>query len=188
MDDRTDEEIVRQVQNGDSEAFGEIVSRYEEKILRYARKFLFGYTEAEDLAQEVFIKSYVNIKSFNTGLKFSPWIYRIAHNEFINAIKKKGKEPVPFFDPDTLFPHPVARERSDHEINTKDLRKTLDACLNKLEQKYREPMVLYYYEEMDYQSIADVLQVPVSTIGVRLSRGRERLAKIYQELYGEITA
>ena len=90
----TDEYIAGQVQTGNVQSFGTLVERYEEKLRRYARRFLFGYTDAEDLVQDVFVKSYTNIQSFDTSRSFSSWIYRIAHNEFINAIKKKGKEPL----------------------------------------------------------------------------------------------
>ncbi|KKT76212.1 MAG: RNA polymerase sigma factor [Parcubacteria group bacterium GW2011_GWF2_44_7] len=171
----TDEAIVRQVQLGDSEAFGILVKRYEIKILHYARKFLFNYTDIEDLAQDVFIKAYNNIQSFDASRKFSAWIYRIAHNEFINAIKKKGREPVSYFDVDVLWPRLVSREKADHRANEQELRKMLDYCLNELDLKYREPLILYYLEELDYQEIADILHIPVSTVGVRLRRGREKM-------------
>jgi RNA polymerase sigma-70 factor, ECF subfamily len=183
MSSLADEEIALQVQNGDTESFGLLVERYEQKMLRYARKFLFGHHDAEDLVQEVFIKAYTNIQGFNTKRRFSPWLYRIAHNEFINAIKKKGKEPIPFFDPDTLWPHPISKEDTDRDVNEQDLKKTLDTCLDKLDPKYREPLILYYFEEMDYKAIAEVLHTPTSTIGVRLKRGKQMLKKIYQDTY-----
>ena len=85
----TDEEIAKRVQGGDVDSFGVLIERYEEKIARYARKFLMRGEDVKDIVQEVFIKAYVNIQSFDTRQRFSPWIYRIAHNEFINAIKKK---------------------------------------------------------------------------------------------------
>ncbi len=108
----TDEEIAKSVQGGDTAKFGTLVERYEAKMLRYARKFLFGYQDSEDMVQEVFLKAYTNIQGFDANRKFSSWLYRIAHNEFLNAIKKKGREPLPFFDPDTIFPHPVARDNA----------------------------------------------------------------------------
>ena len=82
----TDEEIAEMIQKGNSKFFESLIKRYEAKMTRYARKFLSNYHDIEDLVQNIFIKVYVNIKSFNTSRKFSPWIYRIAHNEFINAI------------------------------------------------------------------------------------------------------
>ncbi len=180
----SDEEIAARVQRGDVAAFGMLVERYEEKMMRYGRRFLFGADDMKDLVQDVFLKAYVNIQSFDPARRFSPWIYRIAHNEFVNALKKKsGKELLfSFFDFDTLFPHLAAEETADHEINNKELRKILDQCLDKLDSKHREPLILYYYEDMDYKAIADVLQIPISTVGVRLRRGKEMLKKVAKQL------
>ncbi|MHA1211225.1 MAG: RNA polymerase sigma factor, partial [Candidatus Heimdallarchaeota archaeon] len=101
---QTDEEIARLVQSGNIDIFGEIVNRYEEKIKRYGRKFLSGIQDIEDIVQDVFLKTYENIQSFDTKRKFSSWIYRIAHNEFVNALKKHKKKPLPLFELDILFP------------------------------------------------------------------------------------
>jgi len=103
IDDKTDEELVRLVLKNKTEVFDVLARRYEKKLLRYGRKFLYNYENIEDVVQSVFIKAYINIKSFNSSRKFSPWIYRIAHNEFINIIKKKKREPLFFFDTDFIF-------------------------------------------------------------------------------------
>jgi RNA polymerase sigma-70 factor (ECF subfamily) len=182
LSELTDEEIAKIVQSGKVEPFGELVERYEAKITRYARKFLFNCSNAEDIVQEVFLKAYVNIQSFDSSKKFSPWLYRIAHNEFINAIKKKGKEPLPFFNPDILFPHPVSKENADKEVNKKELRQALDKCLNKLDLKYREPLVLYYFEKLSYKEISEVLRIPISTVGIRMQRGRQKIKPLFQKL------
>lgn len=178
---KTDEEIASLVQSGDNEIFGVLVERYEEKILRYARRFLLK-SEAEDIVQEVFIKAYVNIKSFDTKRKFSPWIYRIAHNEFINAIKKKSRESLLlFFDADTIFPHPVAKETADGELSQREMKEMLEKNLEKIPSKYSEPLILFYFEELSYEEIAEILRIPISTVGVRLKRGRAALKKIIQK-------
>ena len=177
-----DEEVARMVQSGKIESFGILVKRYEVKMLRYGRKFLFNFDDIEDLVQEVFIKAYTNIQSFDVSRKFSSWLYRIAHNEFINAIKKKGREPMPFFDLDTLLPRLVSKENADKETNKRELRQMFDKCLDKLSPKYREPLVLYYFEELIYKEVADVLRVPVATVGIRLKRGREMMKSLCQKL------
>lgn len=182
MSDKTDEIIAKEAQMGDTQAFGELVERYEAKLLRYAKRFLFGYTDAEDVVQEVFVKAYVNIQGFDASRSFGAWIYRIAHNEFINAIRKKGREPLSFFDPDTLFPHPIAKETADKEVKSNELKHMLDGALNKLDAKYREPLVLYYYEDMDYAEIAEVMRIPASTVGIRLRRGKVLLQKVIKDL------
>lgn len=186
MKNKTDEEIAKVVQGGDVHSFGFLVERYEKKLRRYAGRFLFGYEDGEDLVQEVFLKAFSNIKGFDIDRSFSSWIYRIAHNEFINAIKKKGKEPLPFFDPDTLFPHPVDPHQADDDVKVADLKRMLELCLKELGPKYREVLVLYYYEDMDYKTISDVLQIPTSTVGIRLKRGKAALQESYNKLFPKV--
>jgi RNA polymerase sigma-70 factor (ECF subfamily) len=91
MDEQSDEAIVLLVQGGDLSAFKTLIDRYDSKMMRYAKRFLFGYDDAQDALQEIFIKAYRNIKSFDTRRRFSPWLYRIAHNEFINSIRVKKR-------------------------------------------------------------------------------------------------
>jgi len=178
---KTDEEIARQVQEGQKELFGVLIERYEEKLKRYASKFLLQRQDAQDKVQEVFIKAYINIQSFNVSRKFSSWIYRIAHNEFINAIKKRSGESIFFFDPDTIFPHPLSKEEADGAVTRKETKELLDKTLEQISPKYREPLVLYYFEDLDYKAISEILQIPVSTVGVRLKRGKEAMRKIIEK-------
>ncbi len=182
MDNKTDEEIALQVQKGDVDSFGVIMERYEQKMLRYAKKFLIDDDNAQSLVQDVFLKTYTNINSFDTKRRFSPWLYRIAHNEFINAIKKKARDPLFFFSFDEIFPHPISPDKTDSEAISNDLKKTLDACLDELDPKYKEPLILHNYEDLDYQEISEIMKIPVSTVGVRLKRGRDMLKKIYDNL------
>ncbi len=174
----TDEQIATRVQKGDSEAFGGLIERYQVKLLRYGRKFLFEPEDAADVVQDIFIKAYENIQSFDTSRRFSPWVYRIAHNEFVNALKKRQASRTIFtFDIDTLFPHLASTDTADSATLERDLRKSLEGHLGELDAKYREPLILYYLESMDYKEISDILQIPVSTVGVRLARGRAFLKK-----------
>ncbi len=175
MNSLPDEELARSVQRGDADAFGVLVERYEPKLVRYARRFLFGQHDAEDMVQDAFLKAYMNIQSFDVGRKFSSWLYRIAHNEFITALRKRTRQPVFSFDPDTIFPHPLSRETADRDANEAELRGLMDTGLGDLPPKYREPLVLYYFEEKDYREISDILQIPVATVGVRLNRARTML-------------
>ena len=179
FDNLTDEDLVLRVKSGGIEAFGFLVERYENKMKRYARKFLFGYADIEDTVQKVFIKAYVNIQSFDTSRKFSSWLYRIAHNEFINAIKKKKREPLSLFNPDVIFPHPISKDRPDDFFEQKETKEMVKRSLSKLKPKMREVIVLYYYENLSYKEIADILHIPVSTIGVRISRAKKILKQIY---------
>ncbi|OGZ45771.1 MAG: hypothetical protein A2756_02585 [Candidatus Ryanbacteria bacterium RIFCSPHIGHO2_01_FULL_48_27] len=178
MPEQTDEAIAMRVQEGDIESFGLLMDRYESKLMRYARKFLSDGEDIKDIVQDVCVKAYTNIQSFDADKRFSPWIYRIAHNELVNALKKKRRMPLFFFDLDVILPHPVAPETADGEANRQELRRVLDQYLGRIGPKYREPLVLYFFEEMEYKEIADILQIPISTVGVRIARGKAMLKKL----------
>ncbi len=175
MNGLTDEEIVRRIHTGEKRLFGEIMERYEERLKRYAKKFLLGYEEADDLTQDVFIKAYTHIHSFDPERKFSSWIYRIAHNEAINTIKKKKREPLGYFDMDVFFPQPRSAHPADREVKENELTGFVADHLGKLAPKYREPLVLYYFEDLSYQEIADIMHIPVATVGVRINRAKKTL-------------
>lgn len=176
-----DEQIAARVQRGDIEAFGALVQRYDAKISRYGMRFLGDDEEARDVAQEIFIKAYVNIRSFDLTRKFSPWLYRIAHNEFVNALKQRKRGNTSFIDLDELYAGPASKETADAPARRAEIRVLLEKRLKDLAPRYREPLILYYFEELDYGEIADVLHIPVSTVGVRLKRGRESLKKTLGE-------
>ncbi len=180
----TDESIALRVQGGDTEAFGELVDRYEAKLLRYGRKFLARDEDRQDIVQDVFIRAYQNIQGFDATQRFSPWIYRIAHNAFVNEIRRIEKRPFLVFDFDTLIPHQVYEDPDQNERVRADMRMMMERCLNELPSKYREVIVLHYFEEMAYRDIADVLEVPVGTVGIRLKRAKEALQKAYSKYNG----
>ena len=178
----SDEDVARKVQAGDTEGFGELVERYQDKLMRYARKFLLDPDDAKDIVQDIFIKTYENMQSFDPARRFSPWIYRIAHNEFVNALKKKSASHTVFaFDIDTLLPHLAAPETADSASLERDVRRTLEGHLDKVGAKYREPLILYYLEEMDYKEISDILQKPLGTVATLINRAKKQLKKTIKE-------
>lgn len=177
----SDEDLARAVQRGDTEAFGTLVERYEGKLKRYGTKFLSDSDDIADLVQDAFIRAYQNIRSFDASLRFSPWMYRIAHNEFVSALRKRSRSPVTFLDFDALVAHPAYDDPAPREREQKEMRQMIDAGLERISAKYREALVLYYLEELSYKEIADVLQVPVSTVGIRLKRGKDALRAAYQK-------
>lgn len=177
----TDEQIAMRVQQGDADAFGELISRYEAKLKRYARKFLNYEHEMEDLVQDVFIKAYTNIQSFDKTLRFSPWIYRIAHNTFVNELKRKSKGGFGIFDADTILPHLPADETADGDLLEEEIKHEIDSLIQNLPPKYKEVVVLYYFENLSYQEIGDILSIPITTVGVRMSRARKKLREEYKQ-------
>ncbi len=184
QENQVDLELIEATKKGDSRAFDVLVLRYQSRIFKIVARFVRDPSEILDVCQEVFIKAYRNIQSFDTSQKFSPWIYRIAHNECINFLKKKRLETVSLsvFELDTFLPHMATHKTPETELEKQDILKLLDAGLNKLDTKYREPLVLYYIEELDYKDIADVLQIPTATVGVRLNRAKKLLKEQYKSL------
>lgn len=185
MVQKTDEMIVEAVTSGDLEAFGELINRYEAKIIRYGRRFLGSLDDIEDVVQETFIKAYTNIQSFDTSKRFSPWLYRIAHNTFVNELRRQKRKPLLSFDFDTMLPFLVAKETADEDSLTSEIKNDLDSLLEKLPDLYREVVILSYYDELSYQEISDVLKIPVTSVGVRLGRARKKLKDLYQTKYGQ---
>ena len=182
MAEQTDEDIALKVQSGNTQLFGVLVERYEAKIKRYAKKFLFGYDDIQDLIQDVFVKAYTNIKGFDSGRKFSSWLYRIAHNELVNNLKKKNKSFLPLFDLDTFSPHYYFNNDNVNEkIDRKNTMKLIDKCFDELNVKYKEPIILYYLENLSYKEIADVMSIPVSTVGIRIKRAKKIMRSIFEK-------
>jgi RNA polymerase sigma-70 factor, ECF subfamily len=183
----SEKESIKMLQKGDTDAFAFLVTEYSPRISRYLSKFLYAGEDVEDILQEVFIKAYVNIQSFDSSQPFSPWIYRIAHNEAINFLKKKKPQSFSLFDVDLLFPHPIAKETSDTESERALTKTMLDKVLGEIDIKYKEVLLLYFYEDFSYKEIASTLQIPVTTVGVRMTRGKNLARKLVKEKGIEIS-
>jgi RNA polymerase sigma-70 factor (ECF subfamily) len=182
----SDEQAALLVQNGDKDKFGLLMDRYKARLFRYGRKFLANEDNIDDVVQDVFIKAYQNIRSFDVSQKFSPWIYRIAHNTYINAIKKISRGPIYTFDFDTIafdtiVSHPVYEDPLIKETEEVEMKKMVEKGLDTLSSNYREIVILYYTEELSYKEIADILRIPIGTVGIRLKRAKEALKKGFLE-------
>ncbi len=177
----SDEKIIKLVLKGDTNAFGFLVNRFEKKLGRYIRRFVFSQSDAEDILQNVFIKAYTNIRGFNFNYKFSSWIYRIAHNEVVNYIRGYKKNIITNIDWDILFPVDMSKNDMVDELEKEFLEKWLKENLKILDKKYKEVLVLYYFEEMSYKDIADILKIPVATVGVRLKRAKSVVKNNYDK-------
>lgn len=178
----TDEEIVIRVIGGDIAIFEELVVRYEDKLRRYLLRFGIFVENIPDILQEVFIKVYLNINAFDSSLKFSSWIYRITHNEAINFIRKNKNGPISFNDEETddfisnIVDENVDIEKTFDQNNLKDLAMNI---MNKMPQKYKDVMILKYFEEKSYEEISDILKMPISTVGTYMTRGKALFKDAY---------
>jgi RNA polymerase sigma-70 factor (ECF subfamily) len=155
------------------------VERYEKKLLSYIIRISgFSREDAEDILQEVFIKTYVNLNSFDSKLKFSSWVYRITHNEVINGYRKKKARPQSAMDLDDEFLNNLASDmRTDGHIDGLYLKENMKSVMEQMEPKYREVLVLRFWEDKDYSEISDILKKPMGTVATLLSRAKANFEK-----------
>jgi RNA polymerase sigma-70 factor (ECF subfamily) len=142
---------------------------------------LTNYTpeEIEDLLQDIFIKVYKNLNSFDQDLKFSSWIYRIAHNEVISSFRLKKRRPwhYPGEENNIELTNLVSEVNIEKEINDKLTRENIEKLLDRLDEKYSEVLILKYFEEKDYQEISDILKKPLGTVATLLNRAKKEFKK-----------
>lgn len=174
---------IKQVIKGDQDAFGEIVELYKDKVFQISYRMLGNRHEAEDVAQEAFLRAYINIHSYNPNKKFSTWLYRIATNLSIDRIRKK--KPDYYLDAEiggtdglTMYAQLSSDAVSpEDEVETLEMQEWLQREIMALPPKYRAAIVLKYIEELSLKEISDVLDLPVGTVKTRIHRGREALRK-----------
>ncbi|WP_394236901.1 RNA polymerase sigma factor SigW [Niallia oryzisoli] len=174
---------VKQVLKGDQNAFGEIVEIYKDKVFQLSFRMLGNRHEAEDIAQEAFIRAYVNIQSYNINLKFSTWLYRIATNLCIDRIRKK--KPDYYLDAEvagteglTMYSQIPSQTRlPEDDVESLELQDTIQREISKLPEKYRTVIVLKYIDELSLNEISEILDMPLGTVKTRIHRGREALRK-----------
>ncbi len=184
LNNLSDEKLIEKVRTKNYQFYGEIVKRYQQKLYRYLRYLTNQPDEAEDLVQNVFIKAYRNLFGFDTKRKFSSWIYRIAHNEGVNYLKKMQKIKKLSFQDHNVFLSSGDNSPED-ELIRQEIQKKIKECLDELESKYREPLILHYFEDKSYQEISDVLKIPIGTVGTFISRGKLILKAICQKKGGD---
>lgn len=173
-----DQEIVRRSLS-DLEYFSCLYDRYEAKLLHYIRKLSHvNHEEAEDILQDSFIKIWRNLNDYDDTMKLSTWLYRIVHNETISYYRKKqsyGKDNTMELDENQLNDF-----HTDLEIEADPEKRYLSTnkVLNQLPIKYKECIILKYFEQMSYEEISDVLKIPEGTVAIRINRAKKIFKKI----------
>lgn len=169
----SDEQLVKIIRENDQELYSEIIKRYNQKLSHYLHRFIYDQDELEDVLQVVFIKVYKNLFGFNIDKKFSSWIYRIAHNEALNHLKKYSKERISLDEVE----YKIVDEKIDinGQVDKKFLKNNIEKILKNIKIKYQEPLILFYFEQKSYEEISDILRIPTSTVGTLISRGKKML-------------
>ena len=169
----SDEALVELIRTRDKELFTELIKRYESRLVRYASYLIHDNDRAEDAVQEAFIKAYINLNVFDLNKKFSSWIYRIVHNEVVNAVKKHHLE-VPLAE-DIDF---EGKENIEEDYSRDEIIKKVNQCLGKMPMHYAEPVSLYYLEQKSYEEISAILRIPMGTVATRINRAKKILKNL----------
>ena len=179
--DESDQQLVERVQAGDKAAFDVLVRKYQHRVLKLVGRFVSDAAEAEDVAQEAFLKAYRALASFRGDSAFYTWLYRIAINTAKNALVSNRRRPVDFDldlqDPDQYDRHARLKEGDTPEgvLLTEEIRNVVERAMEQLPEDLRTAIVLRELEGLSYEEIAEAMDCPVGTVRSRIFRAREAI-------------
>jgi len=185
-------QLVKKSMDGDLDAFEELISLFDKKIYNYCLRMTNNRSDAEDLAQEVFLKVYKNLKNFRKDSKFSTWIYRIAYNTCVDNYRKKRLKLLPLNkiideeqqDIDIPSPGPLPEE----QVISNEKYSLIKECIAQLKPRYKSAIILRDIHNYSYREIAEILDIPIGTVKSDINRGRALLRKVLKSRlieYGE---
>ena len=164
----TDEALVARCRNGDREGFATLVSRYERPIFNLAFRMLGDREDARDVAQTAFLKALENLHQFDSRYKFFSWLYRIALNEALDLLARRGRQT-------ELTDVHVADDDPERDAAAVDEGAHVQQALRVLNPDHRAVLVLRHYQDLSYEEIGVILKLSDSTVKSRLFEARERL-------------
>jgi|SRR5437868_2680545 len=183
IQDDNDQQLVQRVQKGDKAAFDLLVRKYQHRVLKLVSRFVNDAAEAEDVAQEAFLKAYRALPAFRGDSAFYTWLYRIAINTAKNALVSNRRRPVDFDldlqDPDQYERQAKLKDSDTPEgvLLTDEIRLVVEKALEQLPEDLRTAIVLRELEGLSYEEIAEAMDCPVGTVRSRIFRAREAIDK-----------
>lgn len=177
----TDEQLVTAVLEGDRDRFGDLVERYQARLVNYLYRLLRNQEEAHELAQDVFIKVYQALDRYDPTYKFSTWIFRVAQNAAIDQIRRRRLKLVPIQRPEDASGEAhewdlPSEERGPYgDLRNLERGEAIQAAIDALPWEYRELIVMRHYAELSYEEIARLKRMPLGTVKNKLFRGRQAL-------------
>jgi len=184
-----DRALVRRVQRGDASAFNDLILKYEKIVFNFAYRLTQNYDDANDVAQDAFIRAYNAINSFRGDAAFSTWIFRITTNVFLDERKRRRAHPQQSLD--EYASQEEQREGMQVEdpgptpediVTEKDRQRILAEAVQSLPQYQRTMVVLYHQQQKSYEEIAEIMELPIGTVKSRLNRARIALKEKLQEM------
>lgn len=179
----TEGTLVQLSRTGDSAAFMELIHMYRDKLHRLAYRMLNNQHDSEDIVQETFVRVYLNLNQYDEKQQFSTWIYRIGKNLCIDLLRKKkdvhSLDTGFNDDKERTFYDKLTSDEASPEtrVISNEFQQQLRKVIDKLSDKYKTIVTLYYLNELTLEEISDMLGLPVTTVKSRLYRGREQLRK-----------
>ena len=172
----SDEDVAREALQ-DKEAFTALMTRYQDRLDRYLRRLGMGRLEdRQDVLQNIFLKVYRNLNGFDLHLRFSSWIYRIAHNETMSFFRsRKARPEAPPDDGDDILERIPAALDIEGDANIMLDAKRVRKALDTLDPKYRDVLVLRFFEDRAYNEMSDILRIPMGTVATLLNRAKKKL-------------
>lgn len=174
---------IERFKSGDNSAFSELVRKYQDRIYSLCRYMLDNPQDADDAAQDTFIKAFQGLASYSPTASFYTWLYRIAVNTCLDHKRKLSLRRLFFSAPDNASPDTFPSQLPNPEaaLETKQSMQSLQIALNRLSMKLRTVIVLKEVEGLSYEEVAEVLDVSVGTVKSRISRARDELKKIIEK-------
>jgi RNA polymerase sigma-70 factor (ECF subfamily) len=188
--DKNDIVLAVKAQKGDREAFGVLVENFQTRIYSFCYQFFRDRDIATEMAQETFLRAYRYIKKYDSKRKFSTWIYSIAKNICIDEKRKMDRSrsvPIDDVNPSTILSGEQSyhlKDPSQISLHLED-RMLLEDAITRLPEKYRTAIILCYFQELPYQEIADILNLSLNLVKVRIFRAKKQLLEILKEKQGE---
>ena len=182
-----DKELVKRAKEGDSRAFDLLVKKYQFKVVNLVSRYVRS-DEAQDVAQEAFIKAYRGLKSFRGDSAFYTWLYRIAVNSaknyLLSAARRQADYQVDVEDAEYFDDAAVLRDQDspDHVLLSQELEKKVFDAIDQLPQDLKTAITLRELEGLSYEQIADAMECPIGTVRSRIFRAREAIDKVVRPL------
>ena len=181
----TDGELIVKAIAGREESFEELVRRYQRPITNYVYRMLNNYDASLDVTQEIFIKVYNSMARYSPEYKFSTWLYKISHNAAIDYMRRHSihLQSLEVENEDGVYQLQFESKRPspEQEREQSEWREEIEAVVKKLPTGYRELIVLRHTQDMSYDEIAEITNLPLGTVKNRLFRAREMMREIFVE-------
>lgn len=180
----SDYELIISFNNGDERAFDELVQKYQVLVVNGCFHFLGERADAEDAAQEVFVKVYASLHSFTPDAKFTTWLHRIVVNHCLNFLraKKRRRFISLIFDGNIADKdEPVDNRTPENIMEQNEKNRAIHTALNKLKEDQRVAIVLFNFQGLSYKEIAEIQKCSLAAVETRIHRGKLKLAEILKK-------